>query len=1197
MKRNEIVILASDAGIRKFLRIMRLTIFILVLGISQTFALNSFSQQKLNLQLSNVTVEHVLDELESKSEYFFLYNRNAVDVDRVIDLNVQGQSIEQVLDQVFAGSNTTYEVKERQILLTSVDNMGYGSSQQTLTISGVVSGSDGYPIPGATVVVKGTTNGTITDLDGKYNISNVPGNGTLQFSFVGMKLMEVPVAGKTEISVTLEEETIGLEEVVAIGYGVVKKKDLTGAVASVKGEELANMPVPDVSQAMQGRLMGVNVVSQDGRPGADVSIRIRGGGSITQSNDPLFVVDGFPVSSISDIPADQIESIDVLKDASSTAIYGARGANGVILVTTKNGKSGKVSVQYSGYTQLKSAANTLSPLSAQEYIKHTWAYTSAYGASNADGIAQYYGLGSAYGNHYDDYANVSAHNYTDDALRTAFTQSHNVTVSGGNEKTKMYASIGHLNDEGIKINSGFKRTNANFKIDQQLADNLSVNVDIRYSESELNSREGTTNGRGSLLSSAYWYRPIDNPLGSVDYTDVSSAFGNGDANIDESQNIIDLINDVTEKKNDQNLRGFAGLDWEIIKNLKAHTEVGITRNHSVRNYYEDGLTNGYKTATVTRSASESLRSVTTLNYDWQVNENNKLSFLLGNEVLKSESESTQVYGRGYPDNFDYKTTLGLIQTAQDQTSFSNQYNVPSHTLSFFGRVNYNLNEKYLLTATFRADGSSKFAPNQRWGYFPAAAAAWRVSEEDFLKDLMWLDNLKLRLSYGAAGSDNINPGLWKETWESGRSSNIHYPINGVIGSYYAPEGLLANPDLKWETTISRNLGIDYGFLNNRIYGVIEAYYNTTKDLLMAVPIDNTTGYSFQYQNFGQTSNKGIELSVGGDIIRSNDLTFGVNLIYNYNHNKIDELSDTEEYQYGSRWASTSTQPAYDYVLAEGKSVGVIRGFVSEGFYTVDDFDYANGVYTLKDGVADFDGNLTGNYPNPFTVADGQNAFPGAIKLKDVDGDGTVTSTDFTDLGEAMPKHTGSVNMNLKYKNFDLSTNFNWVLGGKIYNASALVSTYGNKDNTIGANRLGFVADSYQSYNIDGNGDIYAVTDPTELAALNSNAKYATPYYENGITYSTFVENGSYLRLQTVTLGYQVPKQASAKLGIENIRVYFTANNVFTITGYSGVDPEVNASPTANSSYFSNLKIFPTTNMDWGTYPRARTYTLGLNVTF
>ncbi|WP_205461870.1 TonB-dependent receptor [Mangrovibacterium lignilyticum] len=1197
MKRNQIVLLAHRAGIRKFLRIMRLTILIFILGISQTFALTSFAQQKLNLQLSNVTVERALDELESKSEYFFLYNRNAVNVDRVIDLNVQDQSIEAVLDQIFKGTGISYEVKERQILLKSVDTNGYGSSQQALTVTGVISGSDGLPIPGATIVVKGTTTGTITDLDGKYSISNVPGNSILQFSFVGMKLLEVPVAGKTEISVTLEEETIGLEEVVAIGYGVVKKKDLTGAVASVKGEELANMPVPDVSQAMQGRLMGVNVVSQDGRPGADVSIRIRGGGSITQSNDPLFVVDGFPVSSISDIPADQIESIDVLKDASSTAIYGARGANGVILVTTKNGKSGKINVQYSGYVQVKSAANTLSTLSAQEYIKHNWSYTSAYGASNADGIAQYFGLGSAYGNHYDDYANVSAHNYTDDALRTAFTNSHNITVSGGSEKTKVYASIGHIYDEGIKINSGFKRTNAAFKIDQELSDNLKMNVDFRYFESELNSRESTTNGRGSLLSSAYWYRPIDNPLGDVDYTEVSSAFGNGDANIDESQNVVNLINDVTDLTKSQNLRGFAGLDWEIAKGLQAHTEVGLTRTHSTRNYYEDGLTNGYKTATITKKAGESLRSVTTLNYELNLNENNRLSFLLGNEILKSNSETTTVYGRGYPDNFDYETTLGLIQTANTATSFSNEFSVPSHTLSFFGRVNYNLKEKYLLTATFRADGSSKFAPNQRWGYFPAAAAAWRVSEEDFLQDVSWLDNLKLRLSYGAAGSDNINPGLWKETWESGSSSNIHYPINGDIGTYYAPEGLLANPDLKWETTVSRNLGIDYGLFNNRIFGVIETYYNTTKDLLMAVPIDNTTGYSYQYQNFGQTSNKGFEISVGGDIIRSSDLTLGVNVIYNYNHNKIDKLSDTDEYQYGSRWASTATQPAYDYVLAEGKSVGVIRGYVSEGYYTVDDFNYDNGVYTLKEGIADFSKQFTGNYPNPFTVADGQNAFPGAIKLKDITEDGEVNTDDYTDLGEAMPKHTGSVNLNLKYKNFDLSTNFNWVLGGKIYNASALVSTYGNKDNTIGANRLSFVADAYQVYDIDGNGDIYAVTDPTELTALNKNAKYALPYYENGITYSTFVEDGSYLRLQTVTLGYQVPKQASAKLGIESIRLYFTANNVFTITGYSGIDPEVNASPTANSSYFSDLKIFPTTNMDWGTYPRARTYTLGLNVTF
>ncbi len=1074
-----------------------------------------------------------------------------------------------------------------------------GLFAQTVTISGkVTDASTNEPFPGATVVVKGTTNGTITDFDGNYNITNVPSDATLVFSFIGMKTQEFLVAGKTSINVSLAAETIGLEEVVAIGYGVVKKKDLTGAVSSVKGEELSQIPVPDVAQALQGRLSGVNVSSSDGRPGAEMSIKIRGGGSITQSNDPLFVVDGFPVSTISDIPADQIESIDVLKDASSTAIYGARGANGVILVTTKKGKSGKLQVTYSGYVQSKSAANTMETLSAQEYVKHTWSYTEAYYGGADDGIAQYFGLGTDYGNHYGDYAKVKAHDYTDDALRTAFTSSHNITVSGGNDKTTILASFGTLNDEGIKINSGFKRSNASLKINQELAKNLKLNIDVRYSEADLRTKESQTNGRGSLLSSAYMFRPIDNPLGDVAYTDVSSSFGNGDANIDETNNVIDLINDVKNIEKDRKLRGFAGLTWDITDNLTAHTEVGVTRSESEDYYYEDGLTNGYKTATVSRGSGNSLRSVTTLNYKFNLGENQKFNILLGNEIMESESSSTEVEGKGYPDGYDFDRTIGLIQTATTSTSFTNSVGVPSHTLSFFGRFNYNLKEKYLLTATMRADGSSKFAPNNHWGYFPAAAAAWRVSEEPFLQNSSFINNLKLRLSYGTAGSDNISSSLWKETWESVASSSTHYPIGGVLGTSYQPEGLLSNPDLKWETTISRNIGIDYSILNNRVYGVIETYWNTTKDLLIAVPIDETTGYSYQFQNFGQTSNKGFEISVGTDIIRSNDFDLSVNVIYNYNKNNIDELSgDRGIYEYGSYWASSATRPTLDYVLAEGKSVGVIRGFKSQGFYTVDDFDYNNGVYTLKDGVVDFDEQFTGNYPNPYNVPDGQAAFPGAIKLKDADKSGLVDAEDLVELGETAPKHTGSVNFSVRYKDFDLNTNFNWVLGGKIYNAAGLVNTYGNKDGSIGANRYAFVNDAFQMYNVDNSGNIYAVTDPTELAELNKNAEYAVPYYENGLTFSKFIEDASYLRLQTLTLGYSVPKATTQKVGINSIRLYFTATNLFTITGYSGLDPEVNAKPTGTSGFGGDLKIFPTSNMDWGTYPRARTFTLGLNVTF
>ncbi len=1063
---------------------------------------------------------------------------------------------------------------------------------QTITARGVVQDKSGEPIIGANVSVKGTGTGTITDLDGRFTLPDVQAGSTLLVTYIGYINKELTVRDQGNQLVVLEEDNRTLDEVVVIGYGTVKRRDLTGAVASVKGEELAANPVSNVTQALQGRLPGVNVVSQDGRPGATVSVRVRGGGSITQSNDPLYVVDGFPVGNISDIPASEIETIDVLKDASSTAIYGARGANGVILITTKSGKSGRIKVSYDGYVQLKNVANTLSTLSAQEYVLNSWSYAASRGTANQDAVEKYFGLGSKYGNHYADYAHVKAHNYTDDVLRTAFSHSHNVSVSGGTENSKVMFTLGYINDEGIKINSDQNRMNAAFKLQQKLSKRLDLDVDLRYTESTLNSYENMT------LSEAYRYRPIDNPLGGVDYSEVASGFSFGIANIDDKNDPVRLINDVTNESYSRSLRGSAALAWEIIDGLVARSEVSLSRGSSKSSYYEDGYTNGDKRATLGRGMSEGFRSVSTVNYNFNIGDNNSFSVLLGNEILKSKSESSQLSGRGYPDNFDYKTAMGLIHTATTSFSSTNSISVPSHTVSFFGRLNYNLYDRYLFTGTFRADGSSKFAPNNRWGYFPAAALAWRLSEEAFMESTKdWLSNLKLRLSYGTSGADNISSNLWQETWSSLGTSSNHTPINGEFVSFYRPDGLLANPDLKWETTISRNLGLDFDILNGRFGGSVEVYWNTTKDLLMAVPVDNTTGYAYQFQNFGQTSNRGVEISLHADLIRQKDFRFNVGAIYNYNRNRLDKLPNAEQYLYSSYWGSSSLVPTNDYMFQEGKAIGLVRGFISDGHYSVDDFNYVGGQYVLKTGIPDITKALTATYMHPFDLPDGQTAFPGAPKFIDVDSSGTVDLEDATCLGEVMPRHTGSFQLNFNYKNFDLSTNFTWVAGGKIYNTAAMSDASGLEFVGIGAQRASWVAKAYKVYNVNAAGDLYAVTDPTELAALNANAKYHLPYHQSGITASEWLENGSYLRLQTLTIGYTLPKSVLAKMKIEKMRFYLTGTNLFTITGYSGVDPEVNASPTGQSGFYSNLRVFPTLNMDRGTYPRARTFTLGTNITF
>ena len=587
-----------------------------------------------------------------------------------------------------------------------------------------------------------------------------------------------------------------------------------------------------------------------------------------------------------------------------------------------------------------------------------------------------------------------------------------------------------------------------------------------------------------------------------------------------------------------------------------------------------------------------------INYNLTLNQLPQLGLMVGHELINSKSEYSQLSGNGYPDNFDFGTTMGMIHTATRSFSAFNNIGVPARTVSFFGRANYSLKDRYLVTFTMRADGSSKFAPNNRWGYFPAAALGWRISEEPFMANAKdWLSNLKLRFSIGASGSDNISSNLWRETWKTTSANGNNVVIDGNKTPYYQPDGLLANNDLKWETTISRNIGIDYGFLDGRINGSLELYWNTTKDLLMAVPIDNTTGYTYQYQNFGKTSNKGFELSLNVDVVRTKDFRLNIGAIYNYNRNKIDELTNADNYLYSSYWASSALMPKNDYMLLEGSAVGVIRGFRSAGFYTVDDFDFINGQYVLKNGVPDTDRAIYGNYFHPFDIPNGQTAFPGAAKYEDVDKSGRITEEDATSLGEVMARNTGSFSLNMQYKQWDLEANFNWVLGGRIYNAVAMDNLSGGEYNGLMAQRMSFVADAFKCYNVNASGELYAVTDPTELRTLNAGAKYALAYHQNGIVTDEFVEDGSYLRLQTLTIGYTLPKQTLKKLHLSNMRIYLTATNLFTITGYSGIDPEVNSYTTGRSGFLSSLQVFPTLNMDWGAYPRSRTFTLGTNITF
>ncbi|MDR3340012.1 MAG: TonB-dependent receptor [Candidatus Symbiothrix sp.] len=1116
---------------------------------------------------------------------------------------------------------------KRTIVLLFMAAIYLSSFAQNHAVSGLITDIGGETMVGVNIKEKGVpTNGAISDIDGKFSISGLNENSTLVFSFIGYVTYEIKVGNQRTVSVVMKEDMQALDEVVVVGYGTMKRRDLTGSVASVSGKEIATAPVANALQALQGKLPGVNIITQDGRPDASVSVRVRGGGSISQSNEPLFLVDGFPVSSINDIPADLIESIDVLKDASSTAIYGARGANGVIIITTKTPKGDRLTINYNSYVKFNTPAKYLETMDAYDYVAYNWAYADAIGSTYRDAWERLWAIGnqtsftSASGASYsnpggiDHYKNVNARNITKDVYTNSLSHSHNLSMSGGSGNTRFVLAANYMDDQGLKINSWFKRANVSFKLNQKLHKKLDFNVDARYSNMQRVVGESTSNGTGSILSSAYRFRPIaaTDVLGELDDR-YNTMLGMYDQILQDRFDPVARTQDYKPHRLVQNLRANTSLNWKILKNLTARSELGLSTYWNktktwygpiYQNYFDaDGNQTYGGNADIERSDGWGLRWANTLNYDVPgLGKRHTLNILAGQEISDSGSENMKITAQYFPISFDAERAFAMMD----------QYNkdmlTPNHTLtssigtpdrmqSYFGRANYALLDRYLLTLTFRADGSSKFASTHRWGYFPAAAVAWRASEEAFLQNAEWLSNLKFRLSYGEVGNDGISANLWRMNWKS--SGLLNYSIDEVKQPGYEPaSSTMSNPNLKWETTVTRDFGLDFGFLKSRLFGTIDLYWNTTRDLLMLTPISSISGFTSTYDNVGQTSNKGLEIALSGVVIENKDFSLRMGMNFNMNKGNVDKLAEGINGLYKTEWGSTMTQPnTGDYILKEGYPVGMVRGYTYDGWYTTADFNYANGVYTLKSGIPDVASGVIGplfgigNSERP----SGQVAYPGVIKYKDTSGpdgvpDGIIDENDVTIIGDMNPKHTGGFNLSATYKRLDLSLGFNWSYGNKVYNANRLAALYGSKNDGLYRNRLTDLSTAYKIYDIK-NGQLARVTTPAELDALNANATLYLPYHENPVVSSLGIEDGSFLRLNTFSLGYSLPKPVLKKVGINNIRLYATIYNLLTLTGYSGIDPEVNTNTAQGGA------VYPTTGLDWGAYPRARSFTFGINVNF
>ena len=1110
--------------------------------------------------------------------------------------------------------------KERLIfLLFSFLMMSSWSFAQTTGISGQVKDKSGEPIIGANIKVKGGTIGTTTDANGNFTLSEAPVGSILVVSYTGYNTQEFPTNGRTTVSITIESEDQALDEVVVIGYQTVRRRDLTGSVASVGGKELATAPVINVAQALQGKLPGVNVMSQDGRPNANVSIRIRGGGSISQSNEPLVLIDGIP-GNIADIPSDMVASVDILKDASSTAIYGARGANGVVLITTKRAKAGKSTITYSGFGKYNTPTGYMDALNPYDYLAFKWAMLDAY--EELDYVTPFkelFAIGDQKGANtagIDAYRNVQPYNLQQELYGSSFSHNHDLSISGGTEMTKILVAASYMDEAGMKLMSNSRRASAFFKIDQKISDKLNFNMDLRYTDRRNQGNEGTTSGAGSILSSAYRFRPIaiSDILGNTDLL-AHATLGEEASVMYGVTNPVNRTKDIDNLAFEQNFLGTAGARWNILENLSYFSELTLSRRYTKDRNWQGSTTDpNFFVSSGTMETMDrviyagnadsrrgdrwGLRWTNTLNYDVLQNNTHRLTILVGQEVTTGGGSDMRINALRFPSNFKKENAFAMMNQfdssiATNMTVITSEV-TPGRILSYFGRANYSLLDRYLFTATIRADGSSKFSPEHQWGYFPAAAVAWRISNESFLKSQSWINDLKLRASYGEVGNDAIDPNQWNQLWIAETDPRSQGALNNLLQpSYDLASQQFANRNLKWETTVTRNLGLDFTLFDNRLSGMIEVYNNNTRDLLMLTDIPSITGFNTSYANVGQTSNKGIELSLSGTIFSNNDWNISAGGNINFNNPNVDFLAEGVQSAYGTQFLQ-SNLPNNDYLLEEGKPVGIVMGYktTGRGFYETSDFAYdaATDSYTLNDGIPDLSPQFVAHHKG--VVPAGQQAYPGMPKFVDTDGNGIIDTKDYVEIGNMTPKHTGGLNLNVSYKRIDLAAYFNWSYGNQIYNANKLATLYnGNKGGGLYGNKLDIVNDGYKVYDIDANGDLARVTTPAALEALNQHATLPLTYMHQGYVSDIGIEDGSYLRLNTLTLGYNMPSQWLSKVGMSSLRIYGTIFNVATLTGYSGIDPEVNANPNINNARY------PTPGFDWGAYPRPRQYTFGLNASF
>lgn len=1075
-----------------------------------SISLFSYAQhQQVRLTGSNVTLKTAFKQIEQQTKLFVDYNTQEVNDSRVLTKLPKNSNVKDVMEQLLEGSGCSITFSNGHIII----NKQARTVSSTKKISGVVKDETGEPVIGANVVVKGTTNGTVTDMNGRYSLE-VPEGGVLQISYIGYNTQEVKVGSGDVVNVSLREDSEALDEVVVIGYGTVKKSDLTGAVGSVQMKDVSQVGITSADRALQGQIAGVQVNARTGQPGESMMIRVRGSNSLAGGNEPLYVIDGMPIEKMnSDINPEDILSMEVLKDASSTAIYGSRGANGVVMITTKRGRTGDTVLEYNGYVGVSSLRKKLDLLGKDDYI----AMVNEVSQNDGNGIAITP----------EQAALLPNNDWQDLAYQTALTHSHQVSVSGGTDKTKLYSSLNYMNQEGIIKGSDYNRFALRINGDQKLARNLSLNASIAYSYGTQNTANSNADGWGAIAYTAMVMAPIQ------EIRDADGKYTNFSGTPWGGTNPVGMAELYKNKTVNSRLLANMSLIYEIIDGLTFRVNAGAEVNAgSSDRYIPIGLSAGGKLdgdASKSKSNYYTIINENILTYDKRFNKNHALNLMGGVTFQTYQYNDLGGSGTGFLRDVYETNNLGVASTPGTPSSGYSDYRMAS----FLGRANYNLMERYLLTVTARYDGSSKFSKNHKFAFFPSAALAWRLSEENFMKDIDWLSNLKLRASIGQTGNQSISP------YQTFARLGTSGPIFGDGKDIGFGLSSMANDDLKWETTTQTDIGVDFGFFSNRLNIGFDYYWKQTRDLLYNATLPPSSGYSSMLRNLGRIDNKGFEISIN-TINMKGKVNWTTNLNITSNKSIVKDLGSDV---YGNKIQRIDAPIGGGnwFPLFVGKAPFQLYGYEIEGIYQTDEEARLNGEATKK----------AGDY-----------------RYKDTDGKAGITTGDKTIIANTQPKFTFGLTNIINWNNFELSFLLIGSVGGDIVNEF-------NKSIT----------------NIGGTWNIRKDVWENHWTPENPNAKYARAsvatkdYLAFGDPSSVWVENGSYLRFKDIKLAYTLPSQWFAGSRKPNISVYLSGQNLITITSYSHYDPEASWTSSAVNGW------------DRGVYPSAKSFTLGLQVKF